>query len=91
MHDDRYFSSDSSIRPIARKLYQQSKEIPIFAYPSKNEKASYYDLNKVTESLEKRIQSKLEDGKIRESDRLKKYFENIILPLKQRVNPSSSS
>lgn len=67
------------------------KEIPIFAYPSKNEKASYYDLNKVTESLEKRIQSKLEDGKIRESDRLKKYFENIILPLKQRVNPSSSS
>jgi glucuronate isomerase len=31
MHEDRYFSSDSTIRPIARKLYQQSKEIPIFA------------------------------------------------------------
>lgn len=67
------------------------KDIPIFAYPSINEKPSYYDFNKVAENLEKRIQTKREKGKIRESDRLQKYFENIILPLKQRINPSYSS
>lgn len=67
------------------------KDIPIFAYPSKNEKPSYYDFEKVAENIEKRIQSQREKGKVYESDRLQKYFENIILPLKQRVNPSSSS
>ncbi len=45
MHDDRYFSSDSAVRPIAKNLYKQIKEIPIFAPHGHVDPALFTDNN----------------------------------------------
>ncbi len=58
---------------------------PIFSYPSKNEKLPYFDVKKVTSAIEKKIKAKLEKGKIYDSNKLQRYFENVVTPLKQRL------
>jgi hypothetical protein len=61
------------------------RNVPIFAYPSKNDRFPYIDINQVASNLEEKINSKIESGKIHESNKLQKYFESVITPLKQRL------
>lgn len=58
---------------------------PIFAYPAKNEKRPYVDLNRVAEILEGKIERQLEKGNLSEVNRLKKYFEGVVNPLKNKL------
>lgn len=67
------------------------RKVPIFAYPSKNEKASYYDFEKINEKIVKRILKNKERGNVRASDQLEKYFKSVILPLQLQMNPASFS
>lgn len=67
------------------------KNLPIFAYPSKNEKIPFIDVNKISQILEKRIEKSREKGKIGTSDQLQKYFEDISKSLIQGIKPSLTS
>lgn len=67
------------------------KKLPIFAYPSKNEKTPFIDMDKISYILEKRIQKNKDEGKNGMNDQLEKYFENISKSLLQGIKPSSTS
>lgn len=66
------------------------KKLPIFAYPSKNEKIPFIDVDKISQILENRIEKSREKGKIGTSDQLQKYFEDISKSLIQGIKPSST-
>lgn len=67
------------------------KKLPIFAYPSKNEKIPFIDVDKISQILENRIEKSREKGKIGTSDQLQKYFEDISKSLIQGIKPSLTS
>lgn len=67
------------------------KTHPIFAYPSKNEKTPFIDVDKISHTLEKRIQKSKEEGKIGKSDQLQKYFKDISISLLQGIKPTFTS
>ncbi|MDD3597238.1 hypothetical protein [Sulfuricurvum sp.] len=67
------------------------KKLPIFAYPSKNEKIPFIDVDKISQILENRIEKSREKGKIGTSDQLQKYFEDISKSLIQGIKPSPTS
>ncbi|WP_291750825.1 MULTISPECIES: hypothetical protein [unclassified Sulfuricurvum] len=67
------------------------KKLPIFAYPSKNEKIPFIDVDKISQILENRIEKSREKGKIGTSDQLQKYFEEISKSLLQGIKPSPTS
>lgn len=67
------------------------KKLPIFAYPSKNEKIPFIDVDKINQILENRIEKSRKKGKIGTSDQLQKYFEDISKSLLQGIKPSPTS
>ncbi|MFA6628203.1 MAG: hypothetical protein WCS55_00390 [Sulfuricurvum sp.] len=67
------------------------KKLPIFAYPSKNEKTPFIDVDKISQILENRIEKSREKGKIGTSDQLQKYFEDISKTLLQGIKPTPAS